>query len=162
MDWRKVEREEQMAKQQELLNKRRNGDAIKEANSRRRKVAVSGGASPAQTAASAQARNVRIQTVRLTLPFFPAVRARGVGLLACASGLPQETLAARQELRRKEKESLAEGVVPDTLKDWRPYKNKADENLTSGIIVPLLPFGIREYDDGERFDLRLPYADEGW
>ena len=29
-------------------------------------------------------------------------------------------------------------------------------------MVPLLPFGIKKYDDGERFDLRSPYADDGW
>jgi hypothetical protein len=28
--------------------------------------------------------------------------------------------------------------------------------------VPLLPFGLKEFDEGERFDLRSPYADEGW
>jgi hypothetical protein len=28
--------------------------------------------------------------------------------------------------------------------------------------VPLLPFGLRKYDEGERFDLRSPYADDGW
>lgn len=32
----------------------------------------------------------------------------------------------------------------------------------SGIVVPLLPFGIQKYDEGERFDLRSPYADDGW
>ena len=29
-------------------------------------------------------------------------------------------------------------------------------------MVPLLPFGLKEFDEGERFDLRSPYADEGW
>lgn len=28
--------------------------------------------------------------------------------------------------------------------------------------MPLLPFGLKEFDEGERFDLRSPYADEGW
>ncbi len=28
-------------------------------------------------------------------------------------------------------------------------------------MVPLLPFGIKKYDDGERFDLRSPYSDGG-
>lgn len=31
-----------------------------------------------------------------------------------------------------------------------------------GIIIPLAPFGMPEYDGGERFDLRLPYVDNGW
>lgn len=30
-----------------------------------------------------------------------------------------------------------------------------------GIIVPITPFGIPEYET-ERFDLRLPYVDNGW
>jgi hypothetical protein len=32
----------------------------------------------------------------------------------------------------------------------------------SGLVVPLLPFGMPKYDAGERFDLRSPYADDGW
>lgn len=42
------------------------------------------------------------------------------------------------------------------------YSNKEDENITSGVVVPLLPFGMPKYDAGERFDLRSPYADDGW
>jgi hypothetical protein len=42
------------------------------------------------------------------------------------------------------------------------YKNKEDETATSGLVVPLLPFGMPKYDAGERFDLRSPYADDGW
>ncbi|KAI8101050.1 hypothetical protein M9434_005430 [Picochlorum sp. BPE23] len=30
------------------------------------------------------------------------------------------------------------------------------------FIVPIAPFGMPEYDGGERFDLRLPYVDNGW
>ena len=30
------------------------------------------------------------------------------------------------------------------------------------IIVPIIPVGMPEYDGGERFDLRLPYVDNGW
>lgn len=33
---------------------------------------------------------------------------------------------------------------------------------TSGLVVPLLPFGMPKYDAGERFDLRSPYSDDGW
>jgi hypothetical protein len=42
------------------------------------------------------------------------------------------------------------------------YKNKEDEQANSGLIVPLLPFGMPKFDAGERFDLRSPYADDGW
>ena len=29
-------------------------------------------------------------------------------------------------------------------------------------IIPLIPIGMPEYDGGERFDLRLPYVDNGY
>eukprot|EP00195_Chlamydomonas_chlamydogama_P007873 CAMPEP_0202894892 /NCGR_PEP_ID=MMETSP1392-20130828/4185_1 /ASSEMBLY_ACC=CAM_ASM_000868 /TAXON_ID=225041 /ORGANISM="Chlamydomonas chlamydogama, Strain SAG 11-48b" /LENGTH=209 /DNA_ID=CAMNT_0049579717 /DNA_START=25 /DNA_END=654 /DNA_ORIENTATION=- len=106
------EKEEQFRLQQELLEARRSGSLIKQANERRKKV--------------------------------------------------QETLAERKAARQAEKDALAQGVIPESLKNWRPYENKMDEEATSGIVVPLLPFGIRKYDEGERFDLRSPYADDGW
>lgn len=31
-----------------------------------------------------------------------------------------------------------------------------------GIIIPIAPFGLPEYDEGERFDLRLPHVDKSW
>ncbi|GFR49684.1 hypothetical protein Agub_g11833 [Astrephomene gubernaculifera] len=106
------EREEQWRLQQELIQKRKSGQLIKEANDRRRKVA--------------------------------------------------EELASRKEVRRREKEALARGEMPDTLQGWKPYDNEVDEKANSGIVVPLLPFGIKKYDEGERFDLRSPYSDAGW
>ena len=39
--------------------------------------------------------------------------------------------------------------------------SKEDEEL-GGIIIPLAPFEIPEYDYGERFDLRAKYTDEGY
>ena len=30
------------------------------------------------------------------------------------------------------------------------------------IPFPVNPIGMPEYDNGERFDLRLPYVDNGW
>ena len=36
------------------------------------------------------------------------------------------------------------------------------EDPKFGIIIPLAPFGMPEYDNGERFDLRLPHVDNGW
>ena len=41
---------------------------------------------------------------------------------------------------------------------------KAEEEAEPrfGIIIPMAPFGMPEYDGGERFDLRLPYVDNGW
>lgn len=106
------EKDEQFRIQQELLEKRKSGSLIREANDRRRKV--------------------------------------------------QETLRGKKEERQREKDALSEGVIPDALKKWKPYDNKLDEEANSGIIVPLLPLGIQKYDEGERFDLRSPYADDGW
>jgi hypothetical protein len=74
----------------------------------------------------------------------------------------QETVAERKAARQQEKDSLAKGIIPDSLKDWKNYKTRDAEEGTSGIVIPLLPFGKKEYDEGERFDLRSPYADEGW
>lgn len=38
--------------------------------------------------------------------------------------------------------------MPETLKQWKPYQ-KADEDAGSDgrIVVPLLPFGIKKYDE---------------
>jgi len=69
----------------------------------------------------------------------------------------RKTVDARKAERKQERDALAEGRMPETLKKWNPY---AEENreANSGIVVPLLPFGMRKYDEGERFDLRSPYA----
>lgn len=73
-----------------------------------------------------------------------------------------ETLAERKAARRAERDALARGEMPDSLKKWRNYSNKDDETANSGLVVPLLPFGMPKFDAGERFDLRSPYADDGW
>lgn len=73
-------------------------------------------------------------------------------------------VAAKKAARQNERDELAEGRMPDSLKNWKNYKNKEDETAgaTGRIVVPLLPFGINSFDEGERFDLRSPYADDGW
>ncbi|KAG1659697.1 hypothetical protein FOA52_004336 [Chlamydomonas sp. UWO 241] len=73
-----------------------------------------------------------------------------------------KTVGERAALRASEKESLAKGIIPDTLKDWKNYKKKEDAEGTGGVVIPLLPFGIKKFDEGERFDLRSPYSDMGW
>lgn len=75
-----------------------------------------------------------------------------------------ETLAERKNARAAEKAALARGEIPESLGTWRNYKNKGDETADGrsgrgGIVLPLNPLGMREYDEGERFDLRSPYAD---
>ena len=37
-----------------------------------------------------------------------------------------------------------------------------EDNKLGGIIIPLAPFDIPEFDNGERWDLKAGYADEGW
>mmetsp|Transcript_21306 Transcript_21306/g.36290 ORF Transcript_21306/g.36290 Transcript_21306/m.36290 type:complete len:238 (+) Transcript_21306:20-733(+) len=74
----------------------------------------------------------------------------------------RKTVAAKKAERQNERDELGEGRMPDTLLNWKNYKKKEDADGTSGIIVPLLPFGRVDYDEGERFDLRSPYADDGW
>ncbi|KIY96872.1 hypothetical protein MNEG_11088 [Monoraphidium neglectum] len=96
----------------ELLEKRRTGQAIKEAGERRRKVS--------------------------------------------------ETMASRKAARREEREALGRGEMPESLANWKPYKKSEDAEGTGGIIIPLNPLGLRMYDEGERFDLRSPYSDDGW
>jgi hypothetical protein len=36
------------------------------------------------------------------------------------------------------------------------------EAVKGGIPFPMASFGMPEFDGGERFDLRGPYAEEGW
>ena len=42
---------------------------------------------------------------------------------------------------------------------WHPPALTA---ICSLIRNRITPFGMPEYDGGERFDLRLPYVDQGW
>lgn len=95
----------------------------------------------------------------------------------------EEQMRAQQEvLRRRKNNSWQDGVKARRAKASRylndpEYKKVCDEENrkkfkakmeamgpepTSGIIIPILPIGIPEYDGGERFDLRLPYVDSGW
>ena len=40
--------------------------------------------------------------------------------------------------------------------------SKSDSKFGFNVIIPLNPMGIPKYDNGERFDLRLPYAERGY
>jgi len=60
----------------------------------------------------------------------------------------------------------------DNLRQWREiqkdkrydqgFSDYADEPKGFSIPLPVAPWGIPKYDNGERFDLRLPYVDQGW
>eukprot|EP01038_Epipyxis_sp_PR26KG_P007553 gene7553-10292_t len=64
----------------------------------------------------------------------------------------------------------------DPLSKWKNEKSKGnikplgyesepdrkDSKLGLNIVIPINPIGIPKYDNGERFDLRLPYAERGY
>eukprot|EP01041_Mallomonas_annulata_P006194 gene6194-12548_t len=60
----------------------------------------------------------------------------------------------------KWKDSLEKGTVKKI--GYEPEPSKTDSLFGLNIIVPINPIGIGKYDDGERFDLRLPYAERGY
>lgn len=39
---------------------------------------------------------------------------------------------------------------------------KSSSKFGVNIVIPLNPIGMPKYDAGERFDLRLPYAERGY
>eukprot|EP00891_Asterochloris_glomerata_P003594 jgi/Astpho2/3594/Aster-x1158 len=74
----------------------------------------------------------------------------------------------------KDRRALASKYIRDPaykkqVDDERREQKKRDklargEEERSGFrfIVPIAPFGLPEYDEGERFDLRGGYVDNGW
>ena len=95
----------------------------------------------------------------------------------------EEQWQAQQEiLARRKNNSWQKGVYERRAKVKKymndpEFKKKCDEENRQkflakkaeeepepkfGIIIPIIPVGIPEYDGGERFDLRLPYVDNGW
>lgn len=57
----------------------------------------------------------------------------------------------------KWKQAKEKGEIKDLGYEAEPPK--ASSLFGLNIIVPLNPIGVPKYDDGERFDLRLPYAE---
>eukprot|EP01031_Cornospumella_fuschlensis_P033064 gene33064-39996_t len=45
---------------------------------------------------------------------------------------------------------------------YEPEPSKSDSKLGVNIVIPVNPIGMPRYDNGERFDLRLPYAERGY
>eukprot|EP00884_Botryococcus_braunii_P020498 jgi/Botrbrau1/7131/Bobra.0143s0011.1 len=95
----------------------------------------------------------------------------------------EEQWAAQQAVLARRRTGSWQKDVQDRRAEVRKYvsdpdyKKKVDEERRErkkaeqgpdpevnifNIIIPLPPFGIPEYDNGERFDLRLPYVDNGW
>lgn len=80
----------------------------------------------------------------------------------------------RVEAGRKKKQEEVDmwKFQKDTSKDplgrWKELRkegmigNLKREETEGGIPIPMPSFGVREYDEGARFDLRLPYVDQGY
>lgn len=66
----------------------------------------------------------------------------------------------KEDKKARIRDMLARGEKPPPEK-YKPY-GEEDEGMKGGIIIPLAPFGIPKFDNGERFDLKAPYTDEGW
>lgn len=45
---------------------------------------------------------------------------------------------------------------------YEPEPSRNASRLGFNVIIPINPMGIPKYDNGERFDLRLPYAERGY
>jgi len=71
----------------------------------------------------------------------------------------QEEKAARKKAWKEGKNVELPGRGKSTIEQIR---EQYGDDSNSGIVVPLAPFGIPKYDQGERFDLQAPYADEGY
>ena len=61
--------------------------------------------------------------------------------------------------KKRDRDALARGEkLEDDDEKYEPY-GKEDAGLQGGILIPLAPFGIPKFDNGERFDLKacVPY-----
>lgn len=63
----------------------------------------------------------------------------------------------KEDPLNKWRTSLEKGEVKKI--GYEPEPSKSDSLFGVNIIVPINPIGIPKYDQGERFDLRLPYAE---
>lgn len=71
---------------------------------------------------------------------------------------------SKEDEKREARELLAKGIRPEKKETKKRGDGYYDgkEDPKGGIIIPLAPFGRPEFDNGERFDLKAPYTDEGW
>lgn len=58
------------------------------------------------------------------------------------------------------KGAKAQGMIKPIGYEAEPSRNES--KLGFNVIIPINPMGIPKYDNGERFDLRLPYAERGY
>ena len=69
---------------------------------------------------------------------------------------PLLQVKAKEDKRANDRRMLARGEQPAREK-YQPY-GEEDEGLKGGFLIPLAPFGIPKYDNGERFDLKVRHA----
>jgi len=56
----------------------------------------------------------------------------------------------------------------DNLEEWKElnkgktYKDDYSDEPGYSLPIPIASFGLPKFDNGERFDLRLPYVDQGY
>lgn len=60
----------------------------------------------------------------------------------------------KEAKKEADRQALARGEKPVDDEPYEPY-GKEDEGLQGGILIPLAPFGIPKFDNGERFDLKV-------
>lgn len=65
--------------------------------------------------------------------------------------------AAREKAYREGKNVELPGKPNKSIK-----QRYAEQDNGGKFIVPLAPFGMPEYDGGERWDLKAPYAEKGY
>ncbi|CAL5220276.1 g2259 [Coccomyxa viridis] len=80
------------------------------------------------------------------------------------SGAWQKDVAERRgKVRRYETDPEFKKEVDADKRARAEAMRKADPPVTLfDIVIPIAPFGIPEYDLGERFDLKGPYCDSGY
>ena len=95
------------------------------------------------------------------------------------SSAPQERTSGRYmekvEAGRRKRDAevnmwkFQQDKTQDPLIGWKKLREqgkikdlKREEAPEGGIPLPMASFGVPEYDEGGRFDLRLPYVDQGW
>jgi hypothetical protein len=62
----------------------------------------------------------------------------------------------KERKRQRDRAALARGEkIEDDADDRGSPYGTDDEGMKGGILIPLAPFGIPKYDNGERFDLKV-------
>ncbi|CAK0782841.1 hypothetical protein CVIRNUC_006036 [Coccomyxa viridis] len=75
----------------------------------------------------------------------------------------KDVVERRGKVRKYNTDPEYKKQVDDDKRERAKAQRKADPPVSLfDIVIPLAPFGIPEYDLGERFDLKGPYCDSGY